>query len=100
MKLSTGSAVPPMNMAGASMVAAGGAGRDSPLRGGGGVGHLFPVGVEVAIPVEPAGEPGTGELGHVVIDLVGGDPVRQVVGLRKPLDEAGRPRCDHPQSGR
>ena len=56
------------------------------LGAGEGLGEV-PVAVEVAVPVEAAGEPGAGELGAVVVQLVLGQPVRQAVGLGDALDE-------------
>ena len=47
-----------------------------------------PVAVEVAVPVDAAGEAGAGELGDVVVELLLGQPVGQPVGLGQPLDEA------------
>ena len=38
-----------------------------------------PVAVEVPEPVEAAGEPGTGVLGHVVVEVVGTEPVGERV---------------------
>jgi len=50
--------------------------------GGRWVGHDLPVAVQIAIPVQPAGEPGAGELGDVMVDLVRADPGGQAVVLR------------------
>ena len=51
------------------------------------VGGELPVAVEVAVPVEAAGEPGAGELGDVVVELGLGQPRRQAVRFGDALDE-------------
>ena len=57
----------------------------------------LPVAVEIAIPVQAAGETGAGELGDVVVELVLAYPVRQPVGFGQPLDETFRTGGHHPQ---
>jgi hypothetical protein len=52
------------------------------------LGGELPVAVEVAVPVDAAGEPGALELGDVVVELGLGEPVGQAVGLREAVDEA------------
>jgi hypothetical protein len=62
--------------------------------------HDLPVAVEVAVPVQRTGEAGTGELPHVVLEVVVGQPVRQPVGFGEPVDEILGSRCGHPHGGR
>jgi hypothetical protein len=68
--------------------------------GGRRLGQQLPVAVHIAVPVQPAGEAGAGELVDVVIDLLRRDPGRQAVGFRQALDEACGARFDHAQRGR
>ena len=73
---STGSSVPPMNSDGTSTLA--------PASCGG----QLPVAVEVAVPVDAAGEAGAGELGDVVVELGLASASRAGRRARAAVDEA------------
>ncbi|SIJ18215.1 Uncharacterised protein [Mycobacteroides abscessus subsp. abscessus] len=54
-----------------------------------------PIAVEVPVPVQAAGESGSGEFGDVMVQLVLAQPFGQLAGIRHALNESRGPGCDH-----